>query len=70
MVLGGKVRAVLSGRHYVSYLDLNDVALTALRHRVILNYEAEADGISPDAVIQNVLDEVRKRGEKRFGRVI
>ena len=37
MVLGGKVRAVLSGRHYVSYLDVNDVALTALRHRVILN---------------------------------
>jgi len=70
MVLGGKVRAVLSGRHYVSYLDINDVALTALRHRVILNFEAEADGITPDAVIENVLEEVRKRGEKRFGRVI
>lgn len=70
MVLGGKVRAVLNGRHYVSYLDVNDVAATALRHRVILNFEAEADGITPDMVVQNVLDEVRKRGEKRFGRVV
>lgn len=70
MIFGGKVKAVLNDRHYVSYLDVNEVAVTALRHRVILNFEAEADGITPDMVIKDVLTEVKKRGEKRFGRVI
>lgn len=70
MILGGKVKAVLNGRHYVSYLDVNEVAAAALRHRVILNFDAEADGITPDMVVENVLAEVRKRGEKTFGRVV
>ncbi|MGB4476646.1 MAG: MoxR family ATPase [Bacillota bacterium] len=70
MILGGKVKAVLNNRHYVSYLDVDAVAVTALRHRVILNFEAEADGITSDMSVEDVLAEVKKRGEKKFGRVI
>src|SRR5581483_10580797 len=58
LVLGGKVRALRSGRFAVSVDDLKAIALPVLRHRVILNFEGEAEGIDADRLVQEVLDAV------------
>jgi MoxR-like ATPase len=56
LILCAKVRAVVDGRYHVSYDDVRRVALPALRHRVILNFEAEADRVDPDAVVESILE--------------
>lgn len=56
IVLSAKCRALVAGRPTVSVQDLRDVALPALRHRVVLNFEGEAEGLTPDAVVQNIVD--------------
>jgi MoxR-like ATPase len=55
MVLAAKIRALLEGRLNVSYEDVREVAIPALRHRVILNFEAEAEGMGADTLIAEVL---------------
>ena len=57
IVLASKVRALLDGRFHVSFKDIKDVALPAMRHRVILNFEGEAEGITTDMVIEKVIAE-------------
>ena len=56
IVLGGKVRALLDGRTSVAIQDIRDIALPALRHRCLLNFEAEAEGISTDEIIGKIID--------------
>ena len=56
LVLGGKVRALLAGRGNVSVQDIRDIALPALRHRCLLNFEGEAEGVSTDTVITNIVE--------------
>ena len=58
LLLAGKVRALTEGRFNVSYDDIQAVAATALRHRLILNFEAEAEGITTDHIISQVLTDV------------
>jgi MoxR-like ATPase len=58
LVLTGKIHALLEGRYNVSVDDIRAVALPALRHRVIRNFEGEAEGITSDAIVRSVLDEV------------
>ncbi len=58
LVLAGKINALLSGRFNVSVDDIRAVALPALRHRVIRNFEGEAEGITPDAIVRATLDAV------------
>ncbi|MFF0829286.1 AAA family ATPase [Brevibacillus sp. NPDC003359] len=53
-----KVRALLAGRYNLAYEDVKAVALPALRHRIFLNFEGEANGIRPDRVIMDILDEL------------
>jgi MoxR-like ATPase len=55
LVLGAKCRALLDGRPAASVDDVKTVAPAALRHRVILNFEAEAEAVTPDALIDNIL---------------
>jgi MoxR-like ATPase len=55
IVLGSKVNAILSGRYNVAFSDVQSVAYPALRHRLILNFEGEAEGIRPDDVVAEVL---------------
>ena len=55
IVLGAKCRALLDGRAAVSVDDLKQVAVDALRHRLILNFEAQAEGVTADGVVQNIL---------------
>jgi MoxR-like ATPase len=63
LTLAAKVRALLSGRYNVSFEDVRRVFLPAMRHRVILNFEAEAEGIDPDKVLLEVLENVPEKAE-------
>ena len=58
LLLGGKVRALTQGRFNVSFDDIQAVATPALRHRLILNFEAEAEGITTDQIIAQILQDV------------
>jgi len=65
MVLAAKALALWRGRFNVSLEDLRSVALPALRHRLIENFEAEARGVDPDSIVEGLLDEVAARSGKR-----
>ena len=56
LVLAGKVKALLAGRAEVQQEDIRDVVLCALRHRCILNFEAEAEGVTCDDILTNLID--------------
>ena len=58
MILAGKITALLGGRYNVAFEDVRSAALPALRHRLILNFEAQAEGISTDRVIAELLERV------------
>jgi MoxR-like ATPase len=58
LVLGAKARAVIRGRFHVSMEDIQRVARPVLRHRILTNYSAQAEGISPDHIIDRLLDAV------------
>ncbi|MGV8118199.1 MAG: AAA family ATPase [Candidatus Xenobiia bacterium LiM19] len=58
LTLAGKVRALMEGRFNVSFQDIQDNAVPALRHRLILNFEGEAEGITTESIIQQLLSEV------------
>ena len=60
LLLAGKVRALAEGRFNVSFDDIEAVAQPALRHRLILNFEAEAEGITTDQIISQILQDVPK----------
>ncbi|TMC28969.1 MAG: AAA family ATPase [Chloroflexi bacterium] len=60
LVLAGKVRALLEGRYNVAFDDLNAVARPALRHRIFLQFEAEADGITSDRLVGELLEHTVK----------
>ncbi len=58
LVLGGKITALLAGRYNVSFDDITAVAPAALRHRLLLNFEGQAEGITPDAIVADILAHV------------
>jgi MoxR-like ATPase len=62
MILAAKVEAALAGSYNVAYEDIRRAALPALRHRLILNFEAEAQRIDPDALITELLDHIPQDG--------
>jgi MoxR-like ATPase len=64
LTLAAKVRALLSGRYNVSFEDVRRVFLPAMRHRVIPNFEAEAEGINPDKVLAEILQKVPEKAEE------
>jgi MoxR-like ATPase len=59
LILGSKARAILDGRYAVSIEDIKALAYPALRHRIILNFHAEAEGITTNQVISKLLDTVQ-----------
>jgi MoxR-like ATPase len=64
MLLGGKARALLNGRTYVSTEDIKALAAPVLRHRIVTNFSAESEGVTPDRVIEKLVDETpSKEGE-------
>ena len=58
LVMAAKARAMLHGESLVSLADVKAVAPPCLRHRIVTNYNAEADGITPDSIIRQLLDAV------------
>jgi MoxR-like ATPase len=60
LVLGGKARAVLAGRAHVTPDDIRALAKATLRHRVLINYRAEADGVTVDSVIERLVQTVKE----------
>jgi MoxR-like ATPase len=56
LVLAGKARALLYGRPYVATEDIKAVALPVLRHRIITNFNAEADGMKPDDIVRKLIE--------------
>ncbi|MBD3672332.1 MAG: MoxR family ATPase [Planctomycetaceae bacterium] len=58
MILGAKIRAILDSRYHVARDDLRETATSVLRHRMILNFEGQAEGILTDDVIQKIIQEV------------
>jgi MoxR-like ATPase len=63
IALASKVRALLDGRYNVSYEDIRRVYLPALRHRVLLNFEAQAEGIEVDRVLLDILEKVNEKAD-------
>lgn len=66
LVIGGKARAVTQGRYNVSCDDVRAIAKPVLRHRLVTNFNAEAEGISSDEIIDKLLDIVPEPGEKDY----
>ena len=58
MTLAGRISALLAGRHNLSIEDVESVALPALRHRLVLSFDAEREGISADAIVTEVLSQL------------
>ena len=58
MILAAKIRAILDHRYHVAREDLNAVVHPALRHRLILNFEGQAENIQPDDILDDILRQV------------
>jgi len=59
LILGAKARALLKGRVYVTVEDIRILAYPVLRHRILLNYRAEAEGVNVENVIQRLLEAIK-----------
>ena len=64
LALAAKVRALLDGRYNVSFEDIRRVFLPSLRHRVLLNFEAQAEGIESDQVLLEILQKVPEKSDE------
>ncbi len=63
LALAAKVRALLDGRYNVWFEDARRVFLPAMRHRVLLNFEAQAEGVDPDTVLLDILEKVPDKAD-------
>jgi len=64
MVLGAKARALLYGRAHVNFDDIRALAYPVLRHRILINYRAEAEGVVVDSIVDRLLKLVKENGAK------
>ena len=74
LILGGKARALLDGRTYVSTDDVRALAKPVLRHRLVVNFAAESEGVTPDDVVDRLLEltptkEDELRTHERFQKI-
>jgi len=75
MVLAGKARAALQGRYHVSTEDVRATAHAVLRHRMVTNYSAEAEGFTADRVIDRLLETIQPHhsaisGDERLQKIL
>jgi MoxR-like ATPase len=61
LILAGKARALLKGRYHVSTEDIRQVALPVLRHRIVTNFNAEAEGIKSDDLVRRLLEHIPRQ---------
>ncbi len=64
LILGGKARAALHGRYHVSTDDIIAVAKPVLRHRILTNFNADAEGITPDRLVERIIEHIPAKGGK------
>lgn len=62
LILGGKARACLQGRYFVTHEDVRAVAYPVIRHRIIANFQAEAEGITPNKIVDEIVRSVPEDG--------
>ena len=67
VVTAAKIRALLAGRYNVAIEDIIQVAMPALRHRLIMNFEGQAEGIAPDTLINAILEKARSETAVKIG---
>ena len=60
ILAGARVRALLDGRYHVARADVDSLAVPALRHRIILSFEGEAEGIKPDDVLKDLIEKLNR----------
>jgi MoxR-like ATPase len=65
LILAAKIRALLQGRFNVAFEDVQQVAFPALRHRIILNFEGEAEGVATDAIVRAIVQKVTEAAAPR-----
>jgi MoxR-like ATPase len=58
LIIGSQVRALLEGRYNASVDDVRALALSVLRHRVLLNFEGQAEGLTTDVLVGNLLNQL------------
>ncbi|HRK32428.1 MAG TPA: MoxR family ATPase, partial [Tepidisphaeraceae bacterium] len=63
IVLAAKVKALLDGRYHAAFDDIKAVAIPAMRHRIIMNFEGEAEGMTTDMVLEKVINETPTAAE-------
>lgn len=61
LILAGKARALLKGRYHVSTDDIRSVALPVLRHRIVTNFNAEAEGIKSDSIVRRLMEHIPRQ---------
>ncbi|HEY0009467.1 MAG TPA: MoxR family ATPase [Tepidisphaeraceae bacterium] len=61
LILAGKARALLKGRYHVSTEDIRQVAIPVLRHRIVTNFNAEAEGIRSDTIVKRLIDSIPRQ---------
>ena len=60
LLLSAKIRALLDERYNVSFHDINQSTHSTLRHRLLMNFEGEAEGISPDSIIDEIVEKTKE----------
>jgi MoxR-like ATPase len=68
LILAGKARALLKGRYHVSTEDIRQVALPVLRHRIVTNFNAEAEGIKSDAIVKKLIEFIPRQQSEELDR--
>ena len=61
LILAGKARALLKGRYHVSTEDIRQVALPVLRHRIVTNFNAEAEGVKSDTIVKKLIEHIPRQ---------
>ena len=64
MLIGSKTRALMNGRTHVTAEDIQAMAKPVLRHRIVLNFAAESDGVTSDQLIQRLIDDTPSREDE------
>jgi MoxR-like ATPase len=68
LILAGKARALLKGRYHVSTEDIRQVALPVLRHRIVTNFNAEAEGVKSDTIVKKLIEHIPQQATGEMDR--
>ena len=64
LIVGAKARALLQGRSHVSVEDIASLAAPVLRHRIVVNFAAESEGITPDRIVSQIIEQTPSKEDE------